>query len=89
MQEINFMLYLSWNRKKGTTSVPKFTDYTVPEPQLNNQHYRDLESTKFDLTLHNRNPTLLSNSENRALLKYFKNVCVVTNHKKDQDTRAN
>lgn len=91
MQEIHFMLYFSWNRKNETsnTSVAKFTDYKVPEPQLNNQHYRDLKSIKFDLTLHNRNPKLLSNSENHALLKYFRNACVVTNHKKDQDTRAN
>lgn len=87
MQEIHFMLCLSWNRKNenSNTSVPKFSDYKVPEPQLNNQHYRDLKSIKFDLTLHNRNPKLLSNSENHALLKYYRNACVVTNHKKYQD----
>lgn len=91
MEEIHFILYLSSNKKNENSnpSAPKFTDYKVPEPQLNNQHYRDLKSIKFDLTLHNRNPELLSNSENYALLKYFRNACVVTNHKKDQDTRAN
>ena len=52
---------------------------------MNNQHYRDLKSIKFDLTLHNRNPKLLSNSENQTLLKYYRNACVVTNHKKYQD----
>ena len=56
---------------------------------MNNQHYRDLKSIKFDLTLHNRNPKLLSNSENHAPLKYYRNACVVTNHKKYQDLRAN